>query len=104
MRFNAGFYAHSAVGLYFRENEGYPFVFNGTLADIMKDWYLSFVINQDPNMELPTRNGSQRPWFPQYGAENDVLQINETEIGYVKDVDAAARCEFFAANSDFVRI
>ncbi|CZT18014.1 uncharacterized protein RCC_03852 [Ramularia collo-cygni] len=104
LRFNAGYYAHAAVNRYFLGVEGpKEFVFNGTLADITKDWYLSFVINQDPNMELPTRNGSSRPWWPQYGAMNDVLLVNETRFATIADPDAADTCDFFAANADVIR-
>lgn len=102
LRFNAGYYAHGAAQSYVLDISP-ALIFNTTLAGIMKDWYLSFFINQDPNFALPTREASARPWFPQYGAENEVMHVNETETGVIHDIDASARCDFFFANSEIVR-
>ncbi|PPJ59715.1 hypothetical protein CBER1_10808 [Cercospora berteroae] len=100
LRFNAGYFAHAAVGRYVLGPPGSPLIFNKTLGDTMKDWYLSFVISQDPNFPLPTRDNSSRPWFPQYGAESTVVLVNETSISYIADPDQSARCNFFKANID----
>ncbi|SMY20406.1 unnamed protein product [Zymoseptoria tritici ST99CH_1A5] len=103
LRFNAGYFAHAAVGRYILGPTESPLIFNKTLSYIMKDWYLSFVINQDPNSPLPTRDNSSRPWFPQYGAESTVVHVNETSISYIADPDDSARCEYFQANVEITQ-
>lgn len=88
--------------MYLLGSPGTSIIFNATLAGIMKDYYLSFVINQDPNFPLPNRPVSLRPWFPQYGAESTVLHVNESSISYIADPDDSPRCDFFQSNSDIV--
>ena len=103
LRFNAGYYAHGATLPYILNDLSSPLVFNTTLATVMKDWYLSFVISQDPNLPLPTRELSDRPWFPQYGAESTVIHVNESSISYIVDPDDSARCDLFFANARVFR-
>lgn len=113
MRFNAGFYGHASVDRYHLGTAGERFVYNATLARGLKEYYLGFVVHQDPNLAVvgSTRKGDcgaggeERVWVPQYGEENNVLQVNETEVGWVRDVDAeGGRYEFFGEEVEVVRV
>jgi len=78
---------------------------NQTIANIMKDWYLGFVLNLDPNSI--DNSGTPKPQWPQYQAEGQmgltVMDVNYTMIGQTSDPDASARCDFFHGQSYVVR-
>ena len=78
---------------------------NQTIANIMKDWYLGFVLNLDPNSI--DNSGTPKPQWPQYQAEGQigftVMDVNYTMIGQTPDPDASARCDFFHGQSYVVR-
>ena len=78
---------------------------NVTLANIMKDWYLGFAINLNPNSV--SNSGTSKPPWPEYstvgGAGFTVMDVNYTMIGAVPDFDASARCDFFHGQSYVVR-
>lgn len=78
---------------------------NATIADILKDWYLGFVINLDPN--TISNSGTPKPHWPQYspaGASGFTsMDFNYTMIGTVPDFDASSRCDFFHGQSYVVR-
>jgi len=71
----------------------------------MKDWYLGFVINLDPNSI--SNSGTSKPYWPQYqtpGVMNfTVMDVNYTMIGINPDPDASAQCDFFHGQSYVVR-
>ncbi|KAK0261024.1 hypothetical protein B0A54_11791 [Friedmanniomyces endolithicus] len=103
MIFDAGTELHGADG---------PFLWgpaasanNATLANIMKDWYLGFVLNLDPNSVNYSK--TPKPYWPQYqspGSANfSVMDVNYTQIGVIPDMDANPRCDFLHGQSYVVR-
>ncbi|TIA38171.1 hypothetical protein D6C78_04200 [Aureobasidium pullulans] len=78
---------------------------NTTQSDMMKDYFLSFAIDLDPNSFTPPLSNLSRPYWPEYvdaqdyGSGFSVLEVNETRIGVVTDQDASARCDFLQANA-----
>lgn len=78
---------------------------NMTIANIMKDWYLGFVLNLDPNSV--SNSGTPKPYWPQYQtldvANFTVMDVNYTQIGAIPDMDASARCDFFHSQSYVAR-
>lgn len=78
---------------------------NFTLANIMKDWYLGFVTNLDPNSV--SNSGTSKPQWPQYqpagAADFTVMYVNYTMLGETPDPDASPRCDFFHGQSYVVR-
>ena len=104
LNFDAGSELHGAT---------VPFLFstnateigNLTLGSIMKDWFLSFTLNLDPNMQSFTN--ASKPYWPQYtatGSDNfTIMEVNYTSIGIEQDFDAKPGCDFFHAESYEVR-
>lgn len=78
---------------------------NRTLANIMKDYYISFAVHLDPNAESYT--GSPKPCWQNHldsGKRTfSIMQVNETELAQRPDPDAAPQCDFWQANSYIVR-
>ena len=92
---------------------------NQTIADVMKDYYLGFVLNLDPNSV--SYSGTPKPEWPLYqgAAGFNILDVNYTEIGkidirlyiafadncvgVVPDFDANERCDFFHGQNWIVR-
>lgn len=78
---------------------------NATIAAYLKDYYLGFVINQDPNSI--SNSGLQKPHWPQYSppesSDFTILDFNYTTIGSNSDRDASPRCDFFHGRSYVVR-
>jgi hypothetical protein len=76
-----------------------------TLANILKDWYLGFVTNLDPNSI--SNSGTPKPYWPQYQEAQDIdfsiMSINYTMMGVTPDFDANERCDFFHGQSYVVR-
>jgi hypothetical protein len=76
-----------------------------TLSNILKDWYLGFVINQNPN--TISNSGTPKPYWPQYQSPNSsdfsIMSINYTMMGATLDADANARCDFFHGQSYVLR-
>ena len=73
---------------------------NDTVARVLKDYYLNFVVNLDPN-GLEVGTGQAKPYWPQYspvGSQNfTILDFNYTMIDASPDRDASARCDFLHA-------
>ena len=102
--FDAGSELHAATA---------PFLFsmndteigNTTIGDIMKDWFLSFTLHLDPNVQSFT--SASKPYWPQYvipGSNNfTIMDVNYTQIGIEQDFDAKPGCDFFHAESYEVR-
>jgi len=107
MVFNAGSQVHTATKpfLYGINANGTTQANNATLAAIMKDYFVSFATNLDPN--AVSFSGTPKPYWPQYQAMNvtsfQVMDVNYTMMGVVPDPDASARCDFFHAQSYVVR-
>lgn len=100
--FNAGSQLHGADGpfLWGPESE----INNMTLANILKDWYLGFVLNLDPNSVA--NSGTAKPDWPKYDAGPygfSIMDINYTMMGVTPDFDANPRCDFFHGQSYITR-
>lgn len=87
---------------------------NLTTANILKDYYLSFITNLDPN--AVTYTNSSKPLWPVYlnnstdittAVTNDldfrVLEFNDTNIEARRDPDAGSTCDFWAAENEVCR-
>ncbi|KAK0945676.1 hypothetical protein LTR29_002788 [Friedmanniomyces endolithicus] len=102
--FNAGTEEHGATRP-FLHNTNASTINNATLALWMKDWYLSFAINQDPNAQ--SFSGESKPYWPAYnlpGSMNfTVMDVNYTMVGPVQDFWASGGCDFFRGQSSVVR-
>lgn len=80
---------------------------NATLSLIMKDWFISFTQELDPN--TVSYSNASKPNWPLYqtpGTDGfSVMSVNYTEIGARSDYiyDATDRCDFFHGQSYVVR-
>lgn len=83
---------------------------NVTLASVMKDWFISFVTDLDPNAH--SYSNVSKPEWPMYNPEmgtSDVvpefaiMDVNYTMMGVIPDIDVKPRCDFFHASSYTVR-
>ena len=79
---------------------------NATLGYIIKDYFLSFATNLDPNAR--SFSGTSKPFWPQYtaGVSNvtfAVMDVNYTMMGVTEDFDASPQCDFFHGQSYVVR-
>lgn len=76
-----------------------------TLSYIMKDYFLSFATDLNPNARSFTN--TPKPYWPEYnpvGTNNfTILDVNYTMIGATPDFDATPQCDFFHAESYVVR-
>ncbi|KAF2187964.1 alpha/beta-hydrolase [Zopfia rhizophila CBS 207.26] len=101
--FNAGTQVHAATGPFLSEfpsELGHSPAENATIGLFMKDWYASFIVSGDPNVN--PWSGVKKPYWPVYGNEGDVMMVNYTDIGGVNDgaFDRGERCEFWWENGD----
>jgi hypothetical protein len=95
--FSAGAQTHGSTGPFF--DPYYAPGVNATLGGSMKDWYISFAINLDPNAQS-WRNVSKPTW-PDYHT-GEVMSLHDSDIGAVRDTyyDNTARCQFFGDDSE----
>ncbi|KAJ4349735.1 uncharacterized protein N0V89_008353 [Didymosphaeria variabile] len=102
--FNVGTQLHGAVGPYLADLD-YAFEpgANVTLASILRDWYVSFVVHNDPNAQ--SWSGVPKPIWPEYEPSGEVMTVNFTELGAVDDrhYDNTKRCGFFWENAGTVQ-
>ncbi|KAH8555976.1 Carboxylesterase [Umbelopsis sp. PMI_123] len=83
---------HGSLSAYIMvENVNGPFGLNNTLGYILQDYYLSFIIHQDPNVE----KNSVAPYFPSYSSGNQVLIVSDENVVPGIDLDAREQCYFF---------
>jgi hypothetical protein len=77
----------------------------------MKDWFLSFITDLDPNANTYF-NITDKPHWPAYNSrrgteggipEFAVMDVNYTQIGVIPDLDVSAQCDFFLSSSYDVR-
>ncbi|PVI06068.1 alpha/beta-hydrolase [Periconia macrospinosa] len=103
MIFNTGTKLHGSTGPFLMDLDyaSQPGA-NVTVADSLKDWYISFAIHADPNHQ--SWSNVSKPLWEDY-ATGQVLSINDTEIGSVGDeyYDATERCQFFWDNGETVQ-
>jgi hypothetical protein len=79
----------------------------------MKDWFISFVTDLDPNARsFMNDTTSEKPFWPLYsaqlGTEGDipefaVMDVNHTQIGVIPDLDVSGKCDFWHGQSYVVR-
>ncbi|KAF2102205.1 alpha/beta-hydrolase [Rhizodiscina lignyota] len=106
MIFDAGTEMHGATQPYLLAF-GYGNVTgqNGTLAHIMKDYYVSFVTHLDPN--VVSYSGTPKPAWPSYQSGNgesfEVMFVNYTMMGATEDFDEGPRCDFWHSESYITR-
>jgi hypothetical protein len=68
----------------------------------MKDWWLSFVIDLDPNSRA--WSNVSKPAWPTYAETGvDVMTVNFTSIGLQNDPDAGDNCAFFRESPEIVQ-
>ena len=71
----------------------------------MRDWYLSFATDLDPNAASYT--DIEHPYWPTYtNGQNDnfsVMGVTYTTLSVKPDPDVSAKCDFFHGQSYVVR-
>jgi hypothetical protein len=84
---------------------------NATIASYMKDWFISFVTDLDPNAKSFSNSRSEgKPVWPLYNPglgngvpEFAVMNVNYTQIGVVGDLDVGGKCDFWHGMGYVVR-
>ena len=87
---------------------------NSTLASYMKDWFISFVTDLDPNARSFSPESEGKPFWPLYnprlgtagdgdGAEFAIMDVNYTQVGVIPDFDVSDKCDFWFGRSWVVR-
>lgn len=102
--FNVGTQLHRATGPYLSDvNYASSPGANVTLANVLRDWWVSFVIHNDPNAQ--SWSGAVKPFWPSYAGSGEVMSINFTEVGAVDDgyFDDTNRCNFFWEHGEQVQ-
>ncbi|KAI1863342.1 uncharacterized protein JN550_009662 [Neoarthrinium moseri] len=102
--FNAGYQLHGATGPFVFNKDinpdgsldigfGYPIGGNTTLAGYMRDWYVSFVLNLEPNGY--TYGLSPAPHWPRYGSGgHEVMYVEKNAISAINDPEKSCQCKF----------
>lgn len=106
--FNAGDQKHGATKQFVFLESYQPAIFwNETLGMWMKDWYISFAAHLDPNMQSWSNStySSTKPFWPTYisrGTYGQVMDINYTQAGVLKDLDIGPRCDWWFQQTNVV--
>jgi len=78
----------------------------------MKDWFISFVTDLDPNAHSFSPDSASKPFWPLYNPglgtiggtdEFAIMDINYTQVGVIPDFDASDKCDFWFGRSYVVR-
>ncbi|RDW76162.1 hypothetical protein BP5796_06983 [Coleophoma crateriformis] len=103
MRFNAGSAVHGATVpfLYGLSANGADSATNQTLANIMKDYFVSFATDLDPN--AVSYSGVSKPTWNKYSTKPQVMAVTNTLLANIPDYDAGAKCNFFQQNGAIIR-
>jgi carboxylesterase type B len=103
MIFNAGSQRHAATSPFlYNLDFGSSPTDNTTLASIMKDWILSFVVDLDPNSR--SWSNFSKPVWPTYAETGgDVVTVNFTSMGLQRDPDDGERCRFLRESAEIVQ-
>ena len=131
MIFNAGDQLHGATAVFIFEPNDSPskqspshldssnFILtntadanNATISAYMKDWFISFIIDMDPNANTYF-NITDKPHWPVYNSrlgtngtaapEFAVMDVSYTQIGVISDLDVSAQRDLFHSSSYDVR-
>lgn len=114
MIFNANGGTHASTkALLFSQDIDYGDTTDKELAYIMSDYYLSFIVNQDPN---PGRRNGTAYW-PSYSSQgDDAAGLEQDNVGFravqvdpsnavfaVSDPDAGPTCDFWGSQSSVIK-
>jgi hypothetical protein len=88
----------------------------------MKDWFISFVTDLDPNARSFSLEGEGKPFWPLYNPrlgtaasaghdgtadggnlEFAIMDVNYTQVGVIPDFDVSDKCDFWFGRSWVVR-
>ena len=108
---------HAVLSVSYSANANTPFpaaINNSTLAAYMKDWFISFVTDLDPNARSFSSESASKPFWPLYnprlgtGGDGDdhefaIMDVNYTQVGVVPDFDVSNKCDFWFGRSFVVR-
>ncbi|KAF2018793.1 alpha/beta-hydrolase [Aaosphaeria arxii CBS 175.79] len=99
--FQASPYVHGASSFYSVGDSSASM--NPTLANTIKDYIVSFVLELDPNVWKKSPQQSKRPDWSRY-TQASVLHIDDGSIKLKADPDANDVCDFWFLRSDISRI
>ncbi|OQO08698.1 hypothetical protein B0A48_06568 [Cryoendolithus antarcticus] len=108
--FNAGTQLHGATAPFIFQPTDAAYSNNLTISAYMKDWFISFVTDLDPNAR--SYSNASKPHWPLYNpalgigagqTEFAIMDVNYTQIGVIPDLDVKAGCDFFHGRSYEVR-
>lgn len=98
--FNAGFKLHGAVGVFALAPKG--FAGNNNLEGWIKNWFLSFFVNLDPNKRVAgvDQIGNAIPNWPSYSSPGNanLMYVTDSSFKVQGDPDASPKCQFFSDN------
>ncbi|PVI03976.1 alpha/beta-hydrolase [Periconia macrospinosa] len=104
--FNAGSQLHGAIGEFIGDLDyaSRPGA-NVTIADTIKDYYVSFMLYLNPNAKSWS-NLTKPVWREYAESKGEVMSFNYTAIGNVEDqwYDDTERCRFWEENGDVVGV
>jgi len=94
LKFAAGSEVHGATIPFVYSTSINPSGNNATIGAIMRDYFVSFFVHQDPNKQ--SFSDVAKPYWDPYNAGGtfNVLQVNYTMIGVDPDADASPQCDF----------
>jgi carboxylesterase type B len=101
-RFNAGSGLHGASTNYILGSPNSTS--NSTLAASLKSYWLSFIVNLDPN--LPAVSSVAKPEWPKYNKDSSkttILDIYDKSMATSIDPDANEACRFYINQNGIVR-
>jgi carboxylesterase type B len=74
---------------------------NVRLAKMMKDWFISFMTDHNPNTKSWSEvdNNSKLNW-PSYGTDHSTLVINDSGTEVKEDAEVGVKCDFWKRYPD----
>lgn len=99
--YDADPYVHAATSVIFFVDQPPPV--SEEVATAVKDYFLSFIIDLNPNTFPSVSNQSRIEW-PNYSrADYGILKVQDATIYPDQDPDASARCSFLNSQGSVVR-
>lgn len=107
MFFDAGYKLHGVEDAYITGAPGSTG--NPRLESAMKDYFVSFFVNTDPNQPVPgvMTPAPQKPHWPLYssgGSQGAVLGVTDTTFDVITDPENSAKCRFYQKNNALIRV